>query len=57
LICGATGSRREIEERVVDFIALGRMEVRRVLIRDMVSFKQKARSREMIKADTEMCIL
>jgi len=39
------------------FIAFGRREARRVLRRDIASFKQKARSKEVKKADREMRIL
>lgn len=39
------------------FMALGRRELRRVLRRDMASFKQKDRSKEIKKAYREMCIL
>jgi hypothetical protein len=39
------------------FIAFGRREARRVLRRDIASFKQEARSKEVKKADREMRIL
>lgn len=46
-----------VNGRDEDFIAFGRTEARRVLRRDMVSFMQKARSKEVKKAHSEMCIL
>ena len=43
--------------REEDFIALGRREGRRVFRRDITSFKQKTRSKNVKKAHSEMCIL
>jgi hypothetical protein len=39
------------------FITFGRIELKRALIRDMRSFKQETRSKEVKKAYRERCIL